>query len=58
MMGINYVGILKKDLTMLEKIRYIKPLMYVILWIAWRLSPEYHTYRTWWSVWDEYKKSL
>ena len=44
--------------NMIDKIRHIKPLMYIVLWMAWRTSPEYHTYRTWWSVWYEYKNSL
>jgi len=43
---------------LIEGIRRIKPLMYVILWIAWRFSPSYNQYRTWWSIWDEYKRSL
>ena len=49
--------LVSKD-KILERIRHIKPIMYVVLWIAWRLSPEYHRYRYWWSIWNEYKGSL
>jgi len=44
--------------TMLERIRHIKPIMYVVLWFAWKFSPEMQAYRTWRSIWKDYIGSL